>query len=292
MTDSVRLGDVDIAYEVRGDGPWLVFSHEFAGEMQSWAGQVEHFAPRYRCLVYNHRGFPPSSVPDDPAAYSPELLAADLLGLLNHLAIEQAHLVGLSMGANVVLDIALRNLERCASLVVSGCGAGSTDRQEFEENERRIVDLLERRGMEEFAAVYAEGATRLPFKRKDPAGWLAFRAQFASHSARGSALTRLGVQLGRRTIFSMESDLRQLRVPALILIGDEDEPCVDPAVFMRRVIPSSGLVVLPQTGHTINLEEPDLFNQAIDRFLDQVAVGSWASRERVTTSLLPEEDGD
>ncbi len=290
--EQVRLGDVDIAYEVRGDGPWLVFSHEFAGDMRSWTGQVEHFSPHYRCLVYNHRGFPPSSVPDDPAAYSPELLASDLLGLLDHLGIELAHFVGLSMGANVVLDVALQHPDRCISLVVSGCGAGTTNRQEFEQNELRIADMLERRGMQEFAEIYAEGATRQSFKRKDPSGWKAFREQFASHSARGSALTRLGVQLGRRTIFSLETELRQLGVPTLILIGDEDEPCVDPAVFMRRVIPSSGLVVLPQTGHTINLEEPELFNQAIDRFLIQVADGSWASRERVTTSLLPEDDNE
>jgi pimeloyl-ACP methyl ester carboxylesterase len=282
------MGDVDIAYDVQGDGPWLVFSHEFAGDSQSWAAQVEYFSRRYRCLTYNHRGFPPSTVPDDPSAYSPALLESDLLGLLDHLSIDQAHFVGLSMGANVVLDLAFHHPERCRSLVVSGCGAGSTNRETFERDIRQIVDLLETKGMSGFAEVYSEGPSRQPFKRKDPAGWLAFKAQFASHSARGSALTQLGVQRKRRTIFSLENELRQLRLPTLILIGDEDEPCIDPAIFMKRTIPSSGLVVLPQTGHTINLEEPGLFNQSIARFLERVETGEWGERAQVTTSLLPD----
>lgn len=285
---TARLGDIDIAYDVRGTGPWLLFSHEFAGDARSWATQVEHFSRQYRCLVYNHRGFPPSTVPQDPAAYSPESLASDLLGLLDHLNIDRAHFVGLSMGANVALDLALAHPERCRSLVLSGCGAGTTNRNVFEENIHAIVDLLQTRGMNAFAEIYAEGPTRVPFKRKDPDGWRTFREQFGSHSARGSALTMLGVQLKRRTIFSLASELAQLRVPTLILVGDEDEPCVDPAVFMKRTIPTSGLAVLPQTGHTINLEEPVLFNQTVELFLDRVDAGVWGMRDQVSTSLLPE----
>lgn len=284
----IRSGNVDIAYDIRGTGAWLIFSHEFAGDARSWAGQIEHFSERYRCVTYNHRGFPPSSVPADSGAYSPELLARDLLNVIDHLNIDKAHFVGLSMGANVALDLALMHPERCESLVLSGCGAGTTNRDVFEENIRAIVDLLQTRGMKAFAGIYAEGPTRLPFKRKDPAGWRAFRDQFGSHSARGSALTMLGVQLKRRTIFSLESELTQLRVPTLILVGDEDEPCVDPAVFMKRAIATSGLAILPQTGHTINLEEPALFNQIIDVFLERVETGSWGMRDQVSTSLLPE----
>lgn len=285
----VTLGEIEIAYDVQGDGPWLVFSHEFAGGARSWDPQIKHFSGRYRCLVYNHRGFPPSSVPEDPSAYSPEALVGDLRGLLDHLGVERAHFVGLSMGATVVLDMALRWPERCLSLVLAGGGSGSTNRALFEENIRNIVELLNTRGMRAFAEVYSQGPTRVPFKRKDPEGWQTFREQFFEHSALGSALTWQGVQLVRRTIFSLEAELRALRVPTLILIGDEDEPCVDPAVFMKRTIPASGLVVLPQTGHTINLEEPELFNQAIDLFLNRVNSGEWAVRGRVSTSMFPEE---
>ena len=282
-----RVNGVELYYEEAGEGYPVVFSHEFAGDARSWAPQVHAFSRLYRCVTYNHRGFPPSGVPEDPAAYSQDLLVEDLRGLLDRLGIERAHLVGLSMGGNVVLNFALRYPERCRGVVVAGCGAGTVDRERFERDLRTIVEMLESRGMAAFAEVYSQGPTRLPFKRKDPSGWLLFRERLARHSARGSALTQLGVQLKRPTIFQLDSQLRELRVPALVLIGDEDEPCVDPAVFMKRVIPSAGLVVIPQSGHTINLEEPERFNDAVLDFFRMVEAGHWPVRQQVTTSLLP-----
>jgi pimeloyl-ACP methyl ester carboxylesterase len=283
------VNGIELYYESHGDGFPVIFSHEFAGDAKSWDPQVKQLARLYHCITYNHRGFPPSSVPDDPSAYSQEQLVEDLRALLDHLEIEQAHLVGLSMGGNIVLTFALRYPERCRSIVVSGCGAGTTNRERFEQDIRQIVDLLETQGMRAFADVYSLGATRLPYKRKDPKGWEEFRAQLAGHSAVGSARTMLGVQRQRPTVYALQEQLNALRVPTLILIGDEDEPCVDPGVFMKREIPSSGLVVIPQSGHTINLEEPERFNQAVLDFLVAVEHDQWAARELVTTSLLPQK---
>lgn len=283
------VNGVELYYEVTGEGYPLVFSHEFAGDHRSWDPQVKFFARLYRCITYCHRGFPPSSVPEDPAAYAQETAVEDLRALLDHLGIQQAHVVGLSMGGNVALNLALRHPERCRSIVAAGTGSGTTDRERFEKDLQSSIDLLMTRGMRAFADVYALGATRLPFKRKDPKGWAEFCEQFAQHSALGSALTFQGVQLRRPIIFALKEQLNQLRVPTLVLIGDEDEPCVDPAVFMRREIPSSGLVVIPQSGHTINLEEPALFNQAVLDFLRMVEAGRWATRQAVTTSLLPDD---
>jgi pimeloyl-ACP methyl ester carboxylesterase len=287
-----RVNGVELFYEEAGAGEPVVFSHEFAGDARSWGPQVHALARRYRCITYNHRGFPPSSVPDDPGAYSQDLLVEDLRALLDHLSIERAHLVGLSMGGNVVLNFALRYPERCRGVVVAGCGAGTVDREAFEQNVEQIVGILEHQGMAAFAALYSLGPTRLPFKRKDPSGWELFRAQLAQHSAKGSALTQLGVQLRRPTIYQLGDRLRDLRVPILLLIGDEDEPCVDPAVFMKRTIPTAGLVVISQSGHTINLEEPARFNDAILDFFATVEAGRWPTRTEVTTSMLPTERSD
>jgi pimeloyl-ACP methyl ester carboxylesterase len=149
------------------------------------------------------------------------------------------------------------------------------------------VDLIRERGMRGFADRYAEGPTRLPFKRKDPYGWSIFRDQLAEHSADGQASTMQGVMLSRPIIFSLEAALQALHVPALIAIGDEDEPCVDVAVFLKRTLPEAGLVVLPHSGHAINLEEPAAFNAAILEFLRLVEADRWAQRPAVTTSLLP-----
>ena len=81
--------------------------------------------------------------------------------------------------------------------------------------------------------------------------------------------------MNRPTIYALEDKLRKLQVPTLIMIGDEDEPCIEPAIFMKRNIPRSGLAVLPQSGHAINLEEPDLFNRTVLDFLTAVEAGRW-----------------
>jgi pimeloyl-ACP methyl ester carboxylesterase len=286
---SVRLNGVDLYYEEAGSGFPLIFCHEFAGDYRAWDPQVRAFSRAYRCITYSQRGFPPSSVPDDPDAYSQNVLVEDLRGLTRHLGIEQAHYVGFSMGGNVVLNFALRYPGMCRAIAVVGTGAGTTDRERFERDIEQVVGLIRSRGIEAFAETYAEGPTRLPFKRKDPHGWAVFRRQLAEHSPTGQSLIMLGVMRRRPTIFALEDALRSLEVPTLLMIGDEDEPCVDPAVFLKRHIPSAGLLVLPQSGHAVNLEEPALFNAALLDFLRLAEAGLWSRRRTVTTSLLPAE---
>jgi pimeloyl-ACP methyl ester carboxylesterase len=283
----VELNGVELYYEDTGSGFPVVFCHEFAGDYRSWEPQVRAFDRLYRCLTYSQRGFPPSSVPTEPEAYSQDLLVDDLRALLDHLGIQQAHFVGFSMGGSVVLNFALRYPELCRSVTVVGTGAGSSNRDHFEQDIEQVIELIRTRGMRTFAATYAEGPTRRPFKRKDPYGWTVFREQLAEHAADGQAYAMQGVMLRRPTIFSLESRLRNLVVPTLIAIGDEDEPCVDVAVFLKRTLPSAGLLVLPQSGHTINLEEPALFNDAVLEFLRMVEADHWVQRPSVTTSLLP-----
>jgi pimeloyl-ACP methyl ester carboxylesterase len=280
------INGVTLHYEVTGDGPPVVFSHEFGGDGESWTPQVRYFSRLYRCVTYNNRGFPPSSVPERLEDYSQDILVDDLRALMDHLGIDRAHIVGLSMGGNVALNFALRYPGRCHGIVVAGCGGGTTDRERFEKDVTEVVTMLGTEGLEAFADRYAVGAARLPFKRKDPHGWQEFRAALSRHSALGSALTIQGVQRNRPTIFSLKEQLNRLDVPTLVLIGDEDEPCVDPAVFMKREIPTAGLVVIPQSGHAINLEEPAAFNAAVADFFRLVEAGRWARRTAVTTKLL------
>ena len=123
---------------------------------------------------------------------------------------------------------------------------------------------------------YANGPTRLRFREKDPKGWAQFYEGLKAHSAGGSALTYQGVQLRRPTIFALEDRLRTMAVPTLVMVGDEDEPCVDPGVFMKRTLPNCGLVFFPKSGHTINLEEPDLFNRSVSDFLTAVEAGRFS----------------
>lgn len=270
-----EINGVRLSYATSGRGAPVVWSHEFAGDQRSWEPQLDYFDRGYRNVVYNHRGYPPSTVPEAAAAYGQDLLVADLLGLMDHLGIERAHLVGLSMGANVVLNLALAHPERCHGIVVAGCGSGSSDRAAFEGAARETVARLRNDGMAETARWYAEGPTRLPLRRKSPGAHARLVEQLSQHSAQGSALTYENVLLPRPTIFALEPRLRALRVPLLLIVGDEDEPCIDCNVFMKRCIPTAGLLVLPRTGHTVNLEEPAAFNAAVAGFFAQVERGCW-----------------
>ena len=275
----VTINDVGIYYEVTGQGFPLVLCHEFAGDYQSWNTQVRYFSRRYQVITYNARGYPPSDVPTQLEAYSQEQAVEDLHGLLLHLRIDQAYVAGLSMGGSVALNFGFSHPEAAKALVVAGTGTGSTNPEEFRREVAALADRFESEGMEVMAEEYARGRTRLPFLRKDPRGWEEFKTMLADHSPLGSALTFRGVQGKRPSVFDQHTQLRGLTVPTLILSGDEDEPCIDASVFMKRNIPSAGLMMLPQTGHTLNLEEPDLFNRAVMDFLAAVEEGTWAQRD-------------
>ena len=281
---TATIDGVEIYYEVTGEGEPLVWSHEFAGDYRSWAPQVRAFARRYRVITYSNRGYLPSAVPEDPAAYSQERLVDDLRALLRHLGIERAHVGGLSMGGNVALNFALTYPEMCRGVVVAGCGSGSDDPETFRAEGRRLIGTIEREGMAGFAEVYAMGPTRRQLLRKDPQGWREFRDQLAEHSARGSALIFANVQLKRPTVYQLEPKLRACTVPMLIVAGDEDEPCLAPGLFMKRLVRSAGLAILPATGHTLNLEEPELFNRLVLDFLTAVEQGRWPVREAEATA--------
>ena len=119
----------------------------------------------------------------------------------------------------------------------------------------------------------------MQFQNKNPRGWAEFAAALAGHSAMGSALTMRGVQAARPSLYSLRPELAGITAPVLVMVGDEDEGCLETGLMLKRTIPAAGLVVLPRTGHTANLEEPDVFNAAADRFLAAVDRGAWHSRD-------------
>ena len=274
--DGVRL-----AYEDTGSGTPVVFVHEFAGDLRSWEPQVRHLSRRYRCITWNARGFPPSDVPDDTRAYSQDRARDDVLAVLDALDIERAHVVGLSMGGFATLHFGLAHPGRARSLVVAGVGYGAEPEQR--ERFRNEADLTSRvlrtEGVAAWAGTYALGPTRVQFRNKDPRGWKEFADMLAGHSAAGSAHTQQGVQKERPSVFDLAGAMRELTVPTLVVTGDEDWPCLVPSVFMKRTIPSAGLLVVPNTGHTVNLEEPVAFNAALADFFAQVEAGRWPMRD-------------
>jgi pimeloyl-ACP methyl ester carboxylesterase len=278
--DFVNVGGVKLAYEQHGDGFPLVWVHEYSGSMESWQPQVQYFARRYRVITYNARGYPPSDVPATLDAYSPEQAVEDLSALLRHLDIESAHLAGLSMGGNTVLRFGLAHPDRARSLIVASAGSGSEDPERFRKEQAERSSWLEREGQKALAS-YPWGPTRTTLQRKDGVGWEEFLDQWFRHSAAGLALTSRGVQAKREPLYAFATQLEALQIPTLILVGDEDEPCIDVGIFLKRRIPRSGLAMFPQSGHAINLEEPDLFNRTVLDFLTAVETDHWPKQERL-----------
>ena len=270
-----------LAFEDTGSGTPVVFVHEFAGDLRSWEPQVRHLSRRYRCIAWNARGFPPSDVPGDVGAYSQDRARDDVRAVLDALDIERAHVVGLSMGGFATLHFGLAYPERARSLVVAGVGYGAEpeQRERFRSEADANIGVLRSRGMAAFAETYALGPTRVQFQNKDPRGWREFADMLAEHSAAGSANTQQGVQKERPSVFDLAGPMKALEVPTLIVTGDEDWPCLIPSVFMKRTIPSAGLLVVPNTGHTVNLEEPGVFNAALADFFAQVDAGRWPMRD-------------
>ncbi|MBP0495005.1 alpha/beta fold hydrolase [Pararoseomonas indoligenes] len=272
---------VTLYCEETGSGTPVIFVHEFAGDMRSWEPQLRHFGQRYRAIAYNARGYPPSDVPEDPSSYSQARAADDILAVLDHLGVEKAHVVGLSMGGFATLHFGFRHPSRAFSLTVAGCGYGAELAQQdrFRAEAAASAAVLKEEGMARFAGRYAYGPTRVQFENKDPRGFAEFAQGLAEHSALGSANTQIGVQGGRPSLYTLVDEMRALTVPTLVLTGDEDWPCLQPGLLMKQSIPSAALAVMPNCGHTINLEDPDEFNRLVTAFIVQVDCGRWPMRD-------------
>ena len=272
---------VTLHAEETGTGEPLLFIHEFAGDHRSWEPQVRFFSAAYRCVTYAARGYLPSDVPTDPAAYSQKRAVADAIAVLDGLGIGQANVVGLSMGGFTAVHLVLSHPDRITSAVVAGVGYGAQpERAEaFRAESMLTAAAFAAEGAAKVAERYAIGPARVQFQNKNPRGWAEFAAALAAHSSLGSALTMRGVQAARPSLYALTAELAKIRLPVLVLVGDEDEGCLEPALMLKRAIPTSGLVVLPRTGHTANLEEPDVFNRVVDDFLAAQARGAWRQRD-------------
>jgi pimeloyl-ACP methyl ester carboxylesterase len=279
--DGVRL-----YYEESGAGAPLIFVHEYAGDHRSWEPQMRFFSRYYRCIAFNARGYPPSDVPADPEKYSQAGARDDIRDVLKRLGAERAHVCGLSMGGFATLHFGMAYPSIARSLVVGGCGYGAepAKREQFRQESNATAAQIERDGMAKVAERYSLGPTRVQFQNKDPRGWAEFARLLAEHSTKGAVLTMRGVQARRPSLWDLQEDMKKLRVPTLVLTGDEDDPCLEPALMMKRTIPTSALAVIPSAGHTINIEDPDEFNRLVFNFLAAVDVGAWKARDPRSTN--------
>lgn len=272
---------VKLYYEEAGTGAPILFVHEFMGEYRSWEAQIRYFSRRYRCIAYNARGYPPSDVPERMEDYGFEHQRAGVLAMLDGLGIDKAHIVGLSMGAFATFYFGMKWPQRALSLTLAGIGSGSMPeaRARFKQESEAAAERLLSEGWEKSVALRSQSPTRVQLQNKNPRGFAEFVDLVKLHSAKGSALTLKGYQALRPSLGDFTVEMAKCRVPALIISGDEDEPCLDASLMLKRHMPSAGLVFMPQTGHACNLEEPELFNMLCEKFFHQVESGQYRMRD-------------
>jgi len=272
-------------YEQAGEGTAVVFVHEYAGDWRTWEPQMRHFSRSHRCVTYSQRGYPPSDVPVDPDKYSQDIFRDDVIAVMDGLGIDKAHVVGHSMGAATALHVGIHYPLRCISVTAAGCGYGSSPDPKVVEAtraaSRETAKMFRAETMEVAAARYGDGPTRRAHKNKDPRGYAEFIRMLSEHSAQGHALVMDNLQAKRPTLWDMEADLRRFEPPLLVLVGDEDEWCVDASLFLRRIAPTAGLCVIPRSGHTITTEEPAAFNAAVGDLIAAAEAGRWLTHRPV-----------
>ena len=276
--DGVRL-----YYEEAGHGTPIIFVHEYAADHRTWEPQMQRFSRSHRCVTFSQRGYLPSDVPESPDMYSQDAFRDDIIALMDGLNIKKAHVVGHSMGAMTAVHLGIHYPDRCISITAAGCGYGSSpDPRVVEEARaasREVGKMFATEPMEIMAPRYADGATRQTHKHKDPRGYAHFVKMLSEHSPLGHSLTMINLQAKRPSLHEMENDLKAFSVPLFIVVGDEDDWCVDASLYLRRVVPTSGLLVIPRSSHTITSEEPDKFNDALAEFLSLSDAGRWLSHK-------------
>lgn len=252
-------------YEVTGDGPPLLFAHGLGGNQMSWWQQVAHFAPRFTCVTFAHRGFAPSdpiAVGPDPADY-----AGDLAALIDELRFPDVRLVGQSMGGWTMLEYAVAHPGKVMALVLSST-SGTLDRRSCDPSGGRDYDDWLKKAEAAIndglakgihPAIGVRGAARFP----------ALHLLYRSIDEMAGALDKEKLRAGlRRTARRNLSELKDFRVPTLLIAGGEDvvfPPFLAPAIAAK--LPCAKAEVLADSGHSPYFEQAATFNRLVESFL-------------------------
>lgn len=263
MPDTL-IGGVRLHYDIHGDGPeTLVFVHGLMLASESWEAQVAHFAPRYRVITFDLRGQGRSA--HVAAGLDLDNLAADLAELIRHLKAEPCHLVGFSMGAFVALRVAARRPDLVRSLTLIGPSAEAEEPANLPRY-ALLIRLVKLFGPRPFVRpllkiLFGDSFLADPDRQTERARWTAYLRRLPRDLHRAAAASA-----ARRSI---AHELPAITAPTLVVSGAEDRP-VSPAKA-RAVADAVGarFVTVPATGHAVMIEQPALFNAALQAFVEE-----------------------
>jgi len=249
----VRLNGIEIDYEVSGSGPPVLLSHGYSATRRMWDGQHRALGDAYKVISWSMRGHGQTESPPDPSKYSADLTVADMAALLRHVGVERAVVGGLSLGGYASLGFYLAHPEMVRALVICDSGPGYRNaeaRAAWNQRAHERAAELESRGLEALSGRSREMREAMGEHRS---------AQGLAHAARGML-----AQEGSRVI----DGLAGVRVPTLIIVGDQDQPFLAPCEYMAKKIPGARLEVIAGAGHSSNLDQPEAFNRVLRDFLD------------------------
>jgi len=252
-------------YEVHGSGPAIVFAHGLGGNHLSWWQQVAHFAPKYTCVTFAHRGFSPST--PVPGTEAPDAYADDLAALVDALELDEFRVVAQSMGGWTSVEYLLRDPSRVKAVVLAST-SGTLDFRRLDGPEKgEIAQWLASapKAMADMEArgILAAGGER--FAREQPALAMLYRQIGALTDTAFKAAVRPKILEMRRKDPAL---LRALGMPILFLGGDED--CLFPAAAcpgFAALAPKGASARVPKAGHSVYFERATDFNRIVEDFL-------------------------
>jgi cystathionine beta-lyase/cystathionine gamma-synthase/pimeloyl-ACP methyl ester carboxylesterase len=274
-------GEVGISYDDIGSGPPVVLVHGHPFDRSMWYPQVAYLTSHgYRVIAADLRGYGDSTV--GPGKSTLDVFARDIAGLLDHLAVPEAVLCGLSMGGQIVLEFTRLFPERVLALVLADTSAPA-DTPEGAALRRATADRLLAEGMAGYAAeVLPKMVSPRTLSRRPDIG--AHVTGMMRGTAPAGAAAALHGRAERPDYVGMLSDVA---VPALVVVGSDDEftPVADARLLADR-IRSATLTVIPDAGHMPNLEQPTAFNDALGQFLRTVRPAHDRSGGRPASALI------
>ena len=248
-----RLNGIEIDYAVSGSGPPVLLSHGYSATRRMWDGQHRALEKDYQVISWSMRGHGQTESPADPSQYSADLTVADMEALLRLLGLQRVVIGGLSLGGVASLGFYLAHPDMVRALVICDSGPG------YRNAEARAA--WNQRAQERAAELEARGLDALSGRSREMREAMGehLSAQGLAHAARGML-----AQEGSRVIDGLPS----IRVPTLIIVGDQDQPFLVPCEYMAKKIPGARLEVIVGAGHSSNLDQPEAFNRVLRDFLD------------------------
>lgn len=264
----INVNGVDINTVEKGDGEALVFLHGFTGSHDDWRGQVEITANEYRTLAVDHRGHGQSTAPASAAAYSIKIFADDVHAILTKKGINRCCLIGHSMGGFMSLQLVIDHPELVRGLVLVDTSSGEWDAAPgYAEFKHKLHEVARAEGLE---AAFEYDATRNPVRvekfKKHPELKEVARRKVLNTSLDGY----IHVSNSFQAWPAVTERLPEIKVPTLIVLGEEDTGFIRPSQIMHQHIAGSELVVIKNAGHNPHEEDTEAFNKVFLDFLPKI----------------------